>query len=154
MDGARMPSSFPRRRMVSAAAPSFSRIDRAAATTSAARRDRAALSGVKDEDGMLGGDGEDVVVGRAGIDAIEEDAHLGLPPLQVGAQHVDLVPVVQLADEVGSAAAADEQVEAAFVGPDVVSLSRGWPGCRGTPASGTTRRLGRTRSPLSSARRR
>ena len=52
------------------------------------------------EDGVLGRDGAELLVGRVGADAVEELADFPLPAAQVGAEHVELLVVGQLASRV------------------------------------------------------
>src|SRR5579863_1142511 len=131
MDGARMPSAWPRRRMVSASRPSLSSSSRAAAMICAARAGssrgsgRRAIRRSRSGDGfelehrVLVSDAADLLIGGVRADAVEEDAHLCLPAPQVGAQHWDLGVAGQLLAAVVLALAAKQQIQPAFVGPDV-----------------------------------
>jgi len=62
------------------------------------------------EGGMARRDGVELFVGGVGSDTFEEDAHLHLPPLEIGPQHWDLLLVVQLASAKGFDLLADSKL--------------------------------------------
>src|SRR5262245_59030408 len=71
------------------------------------------------EHGVAGGDADQLLLGRVGRNAVEEDAHLGLPLLEVGPQDGDLLVALHLGGLPLLPALADQGGQPAAGGPGV-----------------------------------